>query len=66
MRSFTIIVILIALLIAVYIIGRDMRSRLSENEGRQQITAIEKAKEVEKKVELSNQEIRKKIWEIGK
>jgi len=66
MRSFTIIAILIALLIAIYIVSRDMRSRLSEHKDRQQITAVAKAKEAGKNAELSNKAIRKKIREIGK
>ena len=65
MRSFTIIALLIVLLIALYIIGQDMRSRLSEHKGRQKITAVEKAKEAGKKVDLSNKAIRKKLLETN-
>ncbi|MFQ5486500.1 MAG: hypothetical protein ACE5DO_14370 [Desulfobacterales bacterium] len=65
MRSFTIIALLIALLIALYIIGQDMRSRLSEHRSRQKITAVERAKEAGKNAEHSNKTIRKKLLETN-
>lgn len=64
MRAFAIVAILITLLVAVYLVTRDMTSRMSENEGRSKITAIEKAKETERKINQLNEGLQKKLKEI--
>jgi uncharacterized membrane protein len=64
MRAFAIVSILIALLITFYLVSRDMTSRMSENEEQSKITAIEKAKEAERKIDQSNKVIQKQLKEI--
>ncbi len=64
MRAFAIVAILITLLVAVYLVTRDMTSRMSENEGQSKITAIEKAKETERKINQLNEGLQKKLKEI--
>ncbi len=64
MRAFAIVAILITLLVAVYLVTRDMTSRMSENEGQSKITAIEKAKETERKINQLNKGLQKKLKEI--
>ncbi len=64
MRAFAIVSILIVLLITVYLVNRDMTSRMSENEEQLKITAIEKANEAERKIDQSNKVIQKKLKEI--
>jgi hypothetical protein len=64
MRAFAIVAILITLLVAVYLVTRDMTSRMSENEGQSKITAIEKAKETERKIDQLNKGLQKKLKEI--
>ncbi len=64
MRAFAIVAILITLLVAVYLVTRDMTSRMSENEGQSKITAIEKAKETERKINQLNKGIQNKLKEI--
>ena len=63
MRAFAIVAILITLLVAVYLVTRDMTSRMSENEGQSKITAIEKAKETERKINQLNKGLQKKLKE---
>ncbi|KKL60913.1 hypothetical protein LCGC14_2200550 [marine sediment metagenome] len=50
MRTFTIVAILIALMVTIYLINRGITSRMSKNENQSKITAIEKAKETERKI----------------
>ncbi len=64
MRAFAIVAILITLLVAVYLVTRDMTSRMSKNEGQSKITAIEKAKETERKINQLNKGLQKKLKEI--
>ncbi len=64
MRAFAIVAILIALLVTVYLITRDTTSRMSENEDQLKITAIEKAKEVETKIDQLNKAAQKRLKEI--
>ncbi len=64
MRAFAIVSILIVLLVAVYLVNRDMTSRMSENEEQLKITAIEKANEAERKIDQSNKVIQKQLKEI--
>ena len=64
MRAFAIVSILIVLLVTVYLVSRDMTSRMSENEEQLKITAIEKANEAERKIDQSNKVIQKKLKEI--
>ncbi len=64
MRAFAIVAFLIALLVTVYLVRRDMTSRISENEEQLKITAIEKAKEAERKIDQSNKVIQKQLKEI--
>jgi uncharacterized membrane protein len=64
MRAFAIVSILIVLLVTVYLVSRDMTSRMSENEEQSKITAIEKAKEAERKIDQSNKVIQKQLKEI--
>ncbi len=54
MRAFAIVAILIALLVTVYLITRNITSRMSENGDQSKITAIEKAKGAETKIDQSN------------
>ncbi|HEA69364.1 MAG TPA: hypothetical protein ENI07_21520 [Desulfobacterales bacterium] len=64
MRAFAIIAILIVLLVTVYLVSRDTTSRMSENEGQSKITAIEKAKETERKIDQLNKVVQKRLKEI--
>ena len=64
MRAFAIVAILIALLVTVYLVSRDTTSRMSENVEQSKITAIEKAKETERKVDQSNKAAQKRLKEI--
>ncbi len=64
MRAFAIVAILIALLVTVYLVSRDITSRVSENEEQSKITAIEKAKETERKIDQSNKIVQKRLKEI--
>ena len=64
MRAFAIVAILIALLVTVYLVSRDTTSRMSENEEQSKITAIEKAKETERKIDQLNKVVQKRLKEI--
>ncbi len=64
MRAFAIVAILIALLVTVYLVTRDVTSRMSEKEDQLKITAIEKAKETERKIDQSNKAAQKRLKEI--
>ncbi len=64
MRAFAIVAILIALLVTVYLVSRDVTSRMSEKEDQLKITAIEKAKEAETKIDQSNKAAQKRLKEI--
>jgi uncharacterized membrane protein len=64
MRAFAIVAILIALLVTVYLITRDITSRMSEKEDQLKITAIEKAREAETKIDQSNKAAQKRLKEI--
>ena len=64
MRAFAIIAILIVLLVTVYLVSRDTTSRMSENEEQSKITAIEKAKETERKIDQLNKVVQKRLKEI--
>ncbi|HEA69496.1 MAG TPA: hypothetical protein ENI07_22190 [Desulfobacterales bacterium] len=64
MRAFAIVAILIALLVTVYLITRDITSRMSEKEDQLKITAIEKAKEAETKIGQLNKAAQKRLKEI--
>jgi len=64
MRAFAIIAVLITLLVTVYLITRDTASRMSEKENHLKITAIEKARQTEKKIDRSNAAAQKKLKEI--
>ncbi len=64
MRAFAIVAILIALLVTVYLITRDITSRMSEKEDQLKITAIEKARETETKIDQLNKAAQKRLKEI--
>lgn len=64
MRAFGIVTILIALLIAVLLVSRDITSRTSDKEEQTKITAIEKAKDAEKQIGQSNETTQKRLKEI--
>ena len=64
MRAFGIVAILIALLITVYLVSRDITSRTAENEEKSKITAIEKAKDAERKIDRSNEATQKRLKEL--
>jgi uncharacterized membrane protein len=64
MRVFAIVAVLIALLVTVYLITRDIASRMSEKEDQLKITAIEKAREAETKIDQTNKAAQKRLKEI--
>ncbi len=64
MRVFAIVAVLIALLVTVYLITRDTASRMSEKEDQLKITAIEKAREAETKIDQTNKAAQKRLKEI--
>ena len=64
MRVFAIVAVLIALLVTVYLITRDTTSRMSEKEDQLKITAIEKAREAETKIDQTNKAAQKRLIEI--
>ncbi len=64
MRAFAIVAMLIALLVTVYLVSRDVTSRMSEKEDQLKITAIEKAKEAKTKIGQSNKATQKRLKEI--
>jgi uncharacterized membrane protein len=64
MRVFAIVAVLIALLVTVYLITRDTTSRMSEKEDQLKITAIEKAREAETKIDQTNKAAQKRLKEI--
>ncbi len=64
MRAFAIVAILIALLVTVYLVSRDVTSRMSEKEDQLKITAIEKAKKAKTKIGQLNKAAQKRLKEI--
>jgi len=64
MRAFAIVGILIVLLITVYLVTRDITSRMSDKEGQSKITGIDKAKETEMKIDQLNKVVQKRLKEI--
>ena len=64
MRAFAIVAILIALLVTVYLVNRDVTSRMSEKEDQLKITAIERAREAETKIDQLNKAAQKRLKEI--